>query len=57
MGCVFAYVILVTFVGPERLGRNFDAEHDADLQVVVAHRGIDGKGFPDEEKGRTETVE
>ncbi|KAJ5317400.1 hypothetical protein PENANT_c055G06172 [Penicillium antarcticum] len=57
MGCVFAYVILVTFVGPERLGRNFDAEHDADLQVVAAHRGIDGKGYPDEEKGRVETIE
>ncbi|KAJ5908231.1 hypothetical protein N7495_000913 [Penicillium taxi] len=41
MGCVFAYVILITFAGPERLGRNFDAEHDADLAVVAAHRGLD----------------
>lgn len=41
MGCVFAYTIIITFVGPERLGRNFDAEHDADLQVVAAHRGME----------------
>ncbi|KAJ5577688.1 Major facilitator superfamily domain general substrate transporter [Penicillium hispanicum] len=41
MGCVFAYTILITLAGPERLGRNFDAEHDADLAVVAAHRGMD----------------
>ncbi|KAJ5105045.1 hypothetical protein NUU61_002392 [Penicillium alfredii] len=41
MGCVFAYTILVTLAGPERLGRNFDAEHDADLAVVAAHRGME----------------
>lgn len=39
MGCVYAYTILITLAGPERLGRNFDAEHDADLAVVAAHRG------------------
>lgn len=41
MGCVFAYTILITLAGPERLGRNFDAEHDADLAEVAAHRGMD----------------
>ncbi|KAJ5948735.1 Major facilitator superfamily domain general substrate transporter [Penicillium verhagenii] len=40
MGCVYAYVILITLAGPERLGRNFDAEHDADLAVVAARRGM-----------------
>lgn len=44
MGCVFAYVILVTLAGPERLGRNFDAEHDADLAVVAARRGMERDG-------------
>lgn len=44
MGCVFAYVILITLAGPERLGRNFDAEHDADLAVVAARRGMDRDG-------------
>jgi SHS family lactate transporter-like MFS transporter len=41
MGCVFAYTILITLAGPERLGRNFDAEHDADLAEVAATRGMD----------------
>ncbi|KAJ5760028.1 Major facilitator superfamily domain general substrate transporter [Penicillium odoratum] len=41
MGCVFAYVILITLAGPERLGRHFDAEHDADLAAVAAQRGMD----------------
>lgn len=51
MGCVYAYVILVTLVGPERLGRNFDVEHDADLAVVTAHRGMEKDGDKgDEEK-------
>ncbi|KAJ5100334.1 hypothetical protein N7456_006386 [Penicillium angulare] len=56
MGCVFAYTILVTFIGPERLGRNFDAEHDADLAIVAAHRGMDGDGS-DPEKATTSRVE
>lgn len=51
MGCVFAYVILVTLVGPERLGRQFDVEHDADLAVVAAQRGMDRPdGADDPEK-------
>ncbi|KAJ5649990.1 uncharacterized protein N7484_003713 [Penicillium longicatenatum] len=53
MGCVFAYTILITLVGPERLGRNFDAEHDADLAVVAAHRGIDRIDESDPEKAAT----
>lgn len=39
MGCVYAYVILVTLMGPERLGHNFDAEHDPDLHELTALRG------------------
>ena len=31
MGCVFAYVILLTLAGPERLGRKFGVAHDNDL--------------------------
>lgn len=40
MGCVFGYVILVTVVGPEQLGREFDVAHDDDMAVVTAHRGV-----------------
>ncbi|KAJ5495471.1 Carboxylic acid transporter protein [Penicillium diatomitis] len=58
MGCVFAYTILLTLAGPERLGRNFDADHDADLAVVAAHRGMDRDGYQsDPEKGTVEQRE
>ena len=38
MGCVFGYTMLVTFVGPEKLGQHFDVEHDTDMAEVTAHR-------------------
>src|ERR1700754_3841226 len=31
MGCVYAYVILLTLVGPEYRGRNFDVAADEDM--------------------------
>lgn len=37
MGCVYAYVILLTFLGPEHLARAFDADHDADVAEVTGH--------------------
>jgi SHS family lactate transporter-like MFS transporter len=36
MGCVYAYTILITLVGPERHGREFDAEHDSEELIVLA---------------------
>ena len=38
MGCVFGYTMLVTLVGPEKLGQLFDVEHDTDMAEVTAHR-------------------
>jgi len=35
MGCVYAYVILLTVVGPEELGRRFDVQADEDLAEVA----------------------
>lgn len=35
MGCVYAYVIVLTLVGPEHLSRSFDVSHDADMAEVV----------------------
>jgi len=35
LGCVYAYVILLTFVGPEKLGRNLDVAHDSDMAEVT----------------------
>ncbi|KAF4217023.1 hypothetical protein CNMCM8980_003990 [Aspergillus fumigatiaffinis] len=40
MGCVYAYVIIITFFGPEKLGRQFDVAHDRDMEIVAAHRGV-----------------
>lgn len=39
LGCVFVYVILLTFVGPERRGRDLNVEHDADM-AEVTHRNL-----------------
>lgn len=43
MGCVYAYVILLTLVGPEYRGREFDVAHDVDMEEAahVDHEGIE----------------
>lgn len=51
MGCVYAYVIILTLIGPERRGRAFDVDHDGDLAEaahlprhgVAAARGMEEK--------------
>lgn len=40
MGCVFAYVIILTFIGPEHLRRKFDVAHDADVREVAGEDAI-----------------
>lgn len=49
MGCVFAYVIIMTLLGPEKLGQTFDVEHDTDIAEVAARRGAGNE--EDTEKG------
>jgi SHS family lactate transporter-like MFS transporter len=39
MGCVYAYTILLTFVGPEKKGRDLSVEYDADM-AEVTHRDL-----------------
>ena len=39
MGCVYVYVILLTLVGPEYRGRNFDAAADQDMAEAAGHDG------------------
>src|SRR5204862_3333424 len=34
LGCVYVYVIIITFFGPEKLGRNFDVYYDRDVAEV-----------------------
>jgi len=41
MGCVYAYVILLTFLGPEYLRRSFDVEHDSDIAEAAGHDTIE----------------
>lgn len=52
MGCVYVYVIIITFVGPEYLGRHFDVGHDNDIQEVVGAGGVQKEG----EEGIAERV-
>ena len=35
MGCVYVYVILLTFLGPEALGRDFHVETDQDMAAAA----------------------
>lgn len=39
MGCVYAYVILLTALGPEYRGRNFDVAVDEDMAVATGTEG------------------
>jgi SHS family lactate transporter-like MFS transporter len=41
MGCVYGYVILLTFLGPEYLGRSFEVKDDSDLSEVAGHDTIE----------------
>jgi len=43
MGCVYAYVIVVTFFGPEYLGRRMDVAGDRDFEETAGGRGVMNK--------------
>jgi len=55
MGCVYAYVILLTILGPEYRGRDFDAEADEDLAGITGR--VEGKVYSDEEKAGERRME
>ncbi|KAL9129434.1 MAG: hypothetical protein Q9217_002108 [Psora testacea] len=40
MGCVFAYVIILTLIGPENLGQKFGVAHDRDLAEVAGEESL-----------------
>ena len=40
MGCVYAYVILLTFLGPEYRGRQFGVAHDSDLAEATGSEAM-----------------
>lgn len=41
MGCVYAYVILLTFIGPEYRNRHFDVEYDRDMEEAAGRDAIE----------------
>jgi len=41
MGCVYAYVILLTILGPEYLKRSFEVRDDADIAEAAGHNTIE----------------
>jgi len=41
MGCVYGYTILLTFLGPEYLGRSFEVQDDSDLSEAAGHNTIE----------------
>jgi SHS family lactate transporter-like MFS transporter len=57
MGCVYAYVILLTFVGPEYRGRNFDVAADEDLAAITGDQKLSVRDSEDLEKAREKRVE
>jgi len=44
MGCVYAYVILLAFLGPERRGRILEVSHDSDFAEATGHRELGAPG-------------
>jgi len=41
MGCVYVYVIILTFVGPEYLRRSFEVNQDSDIAEAAGHDTIE----------------
>jgi len=41
MGCVYVYVIVLTFLGPEYLRRSFDVQQDSDIAEAAGHDTIE----------------
>lgn len=41
MACVYVYVIILTILGPENLGRKFGVEHDSDLAEATGRDTVE----------------
>lgn len=50
LGCVFAYVLILTLVGPERNGRSFDVEDDQDTLEVAGKDTVEAAGIRADEE-------
>ncbi|KAF2722950.1 MFS transporter [Polychaeton citri CBS 116435] len=58
MGCVYAYVIILTLVGPEMKGRMLDASHDEDLEEAAGPEAMEklAGGFHSGDKTDSEDI-
>lgn len=56
LGCVYVYVIILTLVGPEYLGRNLDVAHDGDMREVTHGRNGQRGSEDDDEKVASSTA-
>lgn len=59
MACVYVYVIVLTFLGPENLGKSFDVEQDDDLAeathaTAIGSSSTGKQADRDEERGSSE---
>jgi MFS transporter, SHS family, lactate transporter len=52
MGCVYVYVIILTFLGPEHLRRKFGVAHDADAREIAGQEAIEEAARRREAEGR-----
>lgn len=57
MGCVYLYVIIVTFAGPEYLGRAFDIDHDRDAAEAMGIAALPTAGRQEEKARAMDDVE
>ncbi|KAL8647185.1 MAG: hypothetical protein Q9226_006539 [Calogaya cf. arnoldii] len=56
MACVYLYVIILAFLGPEYRGRRFDVAHDEDMNDATGHRGVpEGSRDGEEKRGSSDT--
>lgn len=56
MGCVFAYTILMTVLGPEHRGNFFDAAHDEDMREATGDRAYNREHYGDARDGDSDEV-
>ena len=56
-GCVYAYVILLTLVGPEHRGRRMGVAYDHDMEEVAGHEAIARVKYGDEAAQRNDSDE
>ena len=57
MGCVYAYTIFLTIVGPERRGKLFGVAHDRDMAVAAGNETVEKALRRRQEEGTDVVVE